>query len=109
MENSLVRQVVTTQLPSMQFAHVVWQVGAIARQFGLVVPGFRDSRTVPVRVVRRRVGHGPVVVIPTIGRSADQVMVDVVEGVLAVNTNVPAAARHAFLADVFDSPSMQAA
>jgi hypothetical protein len=109
MENSLVCQGISTQFPSMQFAHVVWRVGAIARQYGLVVPGFRDSRTVSVRVVRRRAGHGPVVVIPTVGRSADQVVVDVVDGVLAVNSLVSVPARQAFLADVYETPTMQAA
>jgi hypothetical protein len=67
------------------FARLAWGVGSIAREHGLVVPGFRDAPPGVSRHLRRRTGREPVVVVVVQGQTEADVRRDLVDGVLAVN------------------------
>jgi hypothetical protein len=66
------------------FAQLSEAVAVAARQVGLVPPGFQSlSKGVSRRLVRRTPA-GPIVAVKVRGRSTGSVLVDLVEGVLAV-------------------------
>jgi hypothetical protein len=67
------------------FARLAWGVGSVAREHGLVVPGFRDAPPGVSRHLRRRSGREPVVVVVVQGQTEADVRRDLVDGVLAVN------------------------
>jgi hypothetical protein len=93
---------------TLEFARMVWAVGAAARQAGLEVPGFVDAAPEVVRHVRRRPGRDPVVVIGVHGRSTHVVRLDVIEGVLAINRRADPDAVRRFLAELRAYESMPA-
>lgn len=90
---------------AIEFARLVWSVGAAARLAGLVVPGFRDEPTTAVRHLRHRQGHVPVVVVAVRGRPFTDVHDDVVAGVLAANRDSAADAVETFIAAIRQPPS----
>ena len=80
-------------VPTIRFADVARRLGAATRAAGLVVPAFRTPPRRPgaPRTIRRLPG-GPVVAVVVRGRDADAVIADMVDGVLAANGLVGAAA-----------------
>jgi hypothetical protein len=77
------------------FAHAVRRLGAAARAAGLTVPAFRSPPrlTTAPRTIRRLPG-GPVVSVVLRGRAFNDVLADMVEGVVIANRlQDPAAAR----------------
>ena len=80
---------------TVSFAHAVRRLGAAARAAGLTVPAFRSPPRRPgaPRTIRRLPG-GPVVAVVLRGRTFDDVLVDMVEGVVVANgLRDPAAMR----------------
>ena len=79
----------------IRFADVARRLGAATRAAGLVVPAFRTPPRRPgaPRTIRRLPG-GPVVAVVLRGRAFDDVVVDMVEGVVVANClRDPAAQR----------------
>ena len=72
---------------SLRFANAVRLVAAEARALGLEVPGFRSPPRLPGadRSLRRRPGAPPAVAVRLTGRPFDDVVVDMVEGVVVAN------------------------
>jgi len=72
---------------SLRFAAAVRLVASEARSLGLEVPGFRSPPRLPGadRSLRRRPGAPPAVAVRLDGRPFDEVIVDVVEGVVVAN------------------------
>jgi hypothetical protein len=89
------------------FAQAARRLGAAARAAGLTVPAFRSPPRRPgaPRTIRRLPG-GPVVAVVLRGRGFDDVMVDMVEGVVVANRlGDPAAMRvRRALLDALDVP-----
>ena len=78
-----------------RFAQAARRLGAAARAAGLTVPAFRSAPRRPgaPRTIRRLPG-GPVVAVVLRGRAFDDVLVDMVEGVVVANRlRDPAAQR----------------
>ena len=78
-----------------RFAQAARRLGAAARAAGLTVPAFRSPPRRPgaPRTIRRLPG-GPVVAVVMRGRAFDDVLVDMVEGVVVANElRDPAAMR----------------
>src|SRR3954447_9693576 len=75
-----------TELPAMRFADVARCLGAATHAAGLAVPAFRCPPRVPgaTRTIRRYPG-GAVVSVRLRGRPCDDVVTDMVEGVVAAN------------------------
>ena len=72
--------------PTLRFAETARRLGAAARAAGLAVPAFRCPPRVPgVRRTVRRYPGGSVVSVVLRGRELDDVIGDMVEGVLVVN------------------------
>jgi hypothetical protein len=86
----------------LEFAQLVWQVCAVARQCGLVSPAFQDGPVGVGRHLRRRAGrpHEVMVVLPVRGRAQFDVANDVVEGVLVVNRGADSRAVEQFVEGV---------
>ena len=72
---------------SLRFAAAVRLVAAEARLLGLEVPGFRSPPRLPGadRSLRRRPGGPPAIAVRLDGRPFDEVVVDMVEGVIVAN------------------------
>ena len=66
------------------FAQLSESVAVAARQIGLVPPGFQSLSTGASRRLVRRTPAGPIIAVKVRGRSTGSVLVDLVEGVLAV-------------------------
>ena len=66
------------------FAQLSESVAVAARQVGLVPPGFQSLATGTSRRLVRRTPAGPIIAVKVRGRSTGSVLVDLVEGVLAV-------------------------
>jgi hypothetical protein len=80
---------------TVRFAHAARRLGAAARAAGLTVPAFRSPprRSGTPRTIRRLPG-GPVVAVVLRDRAFDDVLVDMVEGVVIANAlQDPAASR----------------
>ena len=78
-----------------RFAQAARRLGAAARAAGLTVPAFRSPPRRPgaPRTIRRLPG-GPVVAVVLRGRAFDDVLVDMVEGIVIANQlRDPAATR----------------
>ena len=73
-------------VPTIRFADLARRLGAAARAAGLVVPAFRTPPRCPgvPRTIRRLPG-GPVVAVVVRGRPVDDVLADMIDGVLAAN------------------------
>ena len=84
----------------VRFATAARRLGAEARRRGLAVPGFRSPPRLPgaVRSIRRRPDGSVFVAVRVHGRSVEDVVTDMVEGVLAANRSASgeagAAAEH---------------
>jgi len=75
-----------TQLPALRFADVARRIGAASHEAGLVVPAFRCPPRVPgVDRTIRRYPNGAVVSVTLRGRPFADVVVDMIDGVLAAN------------------------
>lgn len=72
---------------SLRFAAAVRLVAAEARALGLEVPGFRSPPRLPGadRSLRRRPGAPPAIAVRLDGRPFDDIIVDLVEGVIVAN------------------------
>jgi len=83
--------VTVEHLPALRFTESARRLGAAARAAGLDVPAFRCPPRVPgaARTIRRYPG-GTVVSVAVRGRPFEQVLVDMVEGVLVANRDEPA-------------------
>ena len=75
----------------VRFATAARRVGAEARRRGLAVPGFRSPPRLPgaTRSIRRRPDGSVFVAVKVHGRSVEDVVTDMVEGVLAANRSAP--------------------
>jgi hypothetical protein len=75
-----------THLPAQRFAEAARTLGAAARAAGLTVPAFRCPPRVAgaTRTIRRYPG-GTVVSVRLRGRKFEEVLADMVEGVLVAN------------------------
>ncbi|MFN8034370.1 MAG: hypothetical protein U0V73_00325 [Acidimicrobiia bacterium] len=72
---------------ALRFAHVARVLGAAARAGGLRVPAFRSPpRIAGARRTVRRYPGGAVVAVRLQGRSLDEVVADMVEGVVVANS-----------------------
>jgi hypothetical protein len=78
---------------SIRFAHAARHLGAAARAVGLTVPAFRSPPRRPgaPRTIRRLPG-GPVVAVVLRDRRFDDVLADMVEGIVIANRLEGAAA-----------------
>jgi hypothetical protein len=97
------------RVPALRFADAAKRLGGATRAAGLVVPAFRCPPRVPGarRTVRRYPG-GAVVSVVLRDRPWDEIVGDLVEGVLVVNRLEGEAAlrlRTALLASLGSSPS----
>ncbi|HMC53144.1 MAG TPA: hypothetical protein VKI64_10320 [Acidimicrobiales bacterium] len=83
----------TAPLDALSFSSLARQLGAEARELGLEVPGFRSPpcRAGAVRTLRRMAGGGCMVAVRHRARPGSRVLMDLVDGVLAVNGLVGAA------------------
>jgi len=73
-------------VPALRFAHAARVLGAAARAGGLSVPAFRSPpRIAGARRTLRRYPGGAVVAVQLRGRSFDDVVADMVEGVVQAN------------------------
>jgi hypothetical protein len=74
-------------LQSLVFAASAWAVAAEAHRLGLEAPAFRSRPGVQGadRTLRRVRGGGAVVAVRTGGRPMEEVVVDLAEGVVALN------------------------
>ena len=76
----------TTGSPAIQFTQVARRLGAAARAAGLNVPAFRSPpRVAGVHRTLRRYPDGAVVSVTLRGRPFDQVVIDMIEGLVRVN------------------------
>jgi hypothetical protein len=66
------------------FAQLSESVAVAARHVGLVPPGFQSLSTGISRRLVRRTPAGPIIAVKVRGRSTGSVLIDLVEGVLAV-------------------------
>ena len=66
------------------FAQLSESVAVAARQVGLVPPGFQSLSTGISRRLVRRTPAGPIIAVKVRGRRTGSVLIDLVEGVLAV-------------------------
>jgi hypothetical protein len=66
------------------FAQLSESVAVAARQVGLRPPGFQSLSTGTSRRLVRRTPAGPIIAVKVRGRSTSSVLIDLVEGVLAV-------------------------
>ena len=66
------------------FAQLSESVSVAARQVGLIPPGFQSLSSGVSRRLVRRTPAGPIIAVKVRGRSTGSVLVDLVEGVLAV-------------------------
>ncbi|MEA2973358.1 MAG: hypothetical protein QOG82_1816 [Actinomycetota bacterium] len=85
----------------VRFATAARRLGAEARRRGLAVPGFRSPPRLPgaVRSIRRRPDGSVFVAVRVHGRSVEDVVTDMVDGILAANRSASgeagaAAAEH---------------
>jgi hypothetical protein len=69
------------------FAQLSESVAVAARHVGLVPPGFQSLAKGVSRRLVRRTPAGPIIAVKVRGRSTGSVLVDLVEGVLAVSPN----------------------
>jgi len=78
---------VSAPLDAISFSSVARRLAAEARALGLSVPGFRSPprRTGAVRTLRRMAGGGCIVAVSRRERPGHDVVVDLVDGVLAAN------------------------
>ncbi len=81
----------------VRFATAARRLGAEARRRGLAVPGFRSPPRLPgaVRSIRRRPDGSVFVAVRVHGRSVEDVVTDMVEGVLAANRSASGERRGA--------------
>ncbi len=95
--------------PAIQFTQAARRLGAAARAAGLSVPAFRSPpRVAGARRTLRRYPDGAVVSVTLRGRPFDDVVVDMVEGLVRVNRLDGEAARRfrgELLHAVTDDPS----
>jgi hypothetical protein len=72
---------------SLRFAAAVRALAFEARKLGLEVPGFRSPPRLAGadRSLRRRPGAAPAVAVRLVGRPFEQVVADMVEGVVVAN------------------------
>lgn len=72
---------------SLRFAAAARDLCAEARRLGLMAPGFRSPPRLPGadRSLRRRSGAAPAVAVRLRDRPEEQVLADMVDGVLAAN------------------------
>src|SRR5262245_45918943 len=72
--------------PAIRFAHAARVLGAAARAGGLAVPAFRSPPRVAgtARTIRRYPG-GAVIAVQIRGRGFDEIVSDMIEGVIAAN------------------------
>ena len=105
------------ELSAMRFADVARRLGAATHAAGLAVPAFRCPPRVPgaTRTIRRYPG-GAVVSVRLRGRPFDDVVTDMVDGVVAANrvaeADVPrviATLRAALVAELMESEVRAAA
>ena len=76
-----------------RFAAMARFLAAESREAGLVVPAFRSPpRVAGVARTIRRVGEGAIVAIQIRGREADDVVTDMIEGIVITNRLDPSAA-----------------
>jgi hypothetical protein len=66
------------------FAQLSESVAVAARQVGLVPPGFQSLASGTCRRLVRRTPAGPIIAVKVRDRSTGSVLIDLVEGVLAV-------------------------
>jgi hypothetical protein len=66
------------------FAQLSESVAVAARHVGLIPPGFQSLATGVSRRLVRRTPAGPIIAVKVRGRSTGSVLIDLVEGVLAV-------------------------
>ncbi|MBJ7261419.1 MAG: hypothetical protein JHD17_05800 [Acidimicrobiia bacterium] len=84
---------VETSVPAPDPASVAWfasaarRLSAATRAAGLVVPAFRCPPRIPgvPRTIKRYLG-GAVISVVILGRSSTEVLIDLVEGILVVNS-----------------------
>jgi hypothetical protein len=69
------------------FGRLARTLGDEARRSGLAVPGFRSPPRVPgvTRTIRRAAAGAPVVAVALQGRPAGEVIVDMIDGIVAAN------------------------
>ena len=69
------------------FAEAARRLGDLCRRRGLVAPGFRSPPADPkaLRSLRRRPDGGVIVAVQVRGRTLAEVVIDLVEGVVAAN------------------------
>ncbi|MFP5318227.1 MAG: hypothetical protein ACLGI2_08020 [Acidimicrobiia bacterium] len=72
---------------AVAFAEAARRLGEVCRRHGLVAPGFRSPPADPAarRTIRHRPDGGVIVAVRVRGRPLADVLVDLVEGVLAAN------------------------
>ena len=72
---------------TLRFVEAVRAIAAESRRLGLDVPGFRSPPRLEgvTRSLRRRPGASPSVAVRRAGRPFDEVVVDMVEGVVVAN------------------------
>ncbi len=75
------------------FAQLSESVAVAARQVGLVPPGFQSLATGTSRRLVRRTPAGPIIAVKVRDRSTASVLIDLVEGVLAVTPDSRSAAN----------------
>jgi hypothetical protein len=69
------------------FGSLARELGDEARRSGLAVPGFRSPPRLPGarRTIRRAVAGAPVVAVALQGRPAEEVIEDMIDGIVAAN------------------------
>jgi hypothetical protein len=80
---------------SIQFAETARLLAAVAREYGLQVPGFRSPPRLPGadRTIRWSPGGTCMVSVRVRGRPADAVVTDLIDGVIVANGLTGTAAR----------------
>jgi hypothetical protein len=73
------------------FAQLSESVAVAARHVGLVPPGFQSLAKGVSRRLVRRTPAGPIIAVKVRGRSTGSVLIDLVEGILAVSPNINSA------------------
>jgi hypothetical protein len=74
-------------VPLSGFGRLARTLGDEARRSGLAVPGFRSPPRLPgaTRTIRRAVAGAPVVAVAVQGRPAEEVIGDMIDGIVAAN------------------------
>lgn len=87
MTNSVTGRPVTRRSLTAQFSSTVGLLAEEVRRTGLEMPGFRSPPRLPGvnRSIRRLPAGSSVVAVTLRGRSADDVVADMIEGIVACN------------------------